>query len=92
MATRADPLTAKLFGIVASALGALVMLIGGILINRMVEISQDVAEIKAAVPHIQERVARMERRLDERYRGVDRRLQILESYHRGGFNGDRPLP
>ena len=83
-------MTAKLFGIVASALGALVMLIGGILINRMVEISQDVATIKAAVPHIQERMVRMERRMDDRYRAVDRRLQILESYHRGGMDGGTP--
>ena len=87
MATRADPLTTKLFVIATSALGSLVLLIGGVLINRMVEVSQDVSEIKASIPHIQERMARMERRMDERYRGVDRRLQILESYQRGGMDG-----
>ena len=86
MATRADPLTARLFGYVASALGGLIMLFSGVMLHRMVEMSADVHAIKTALPHIQQRIERMEKRLDARYEHVDRRLQILESFHRGGLN------
>jgi len=81
-------LSAKLFSISIGALGGLVAILGGILIQSNLEIRTGISKVQGALPHIQSRIERIEHRQISRLEQIERRLQKLESWAKGEFDGD----
>ena len=58
---RVADLSARLFGMVSAALGGVLVLVGGILINGMIDMRSMIFEMHGALPHIESRISRLER-------------------------------
>ena len=72
--------------------GGLALLLFSVMIAGMIDIRSLMWELKGAYPLIIDRLDRQEARVAQRMDALERRMQMLESYRRGGVNDDRPLP
>ena len=76
----------KILGLVGGALGGLVVLVSGYLIASNIQIRDIASRIEAQLPLFQERIERIENRQISRMEQIERRLRVLEDYHRGRPN------